>query len=202
MISQRLIWTALPKGRGGGFLQLSVMLSPRLFTDQSGSTPPLSTFPDFVDWPTTLGAIQFTVQLGSATPVAATVVTPAALAPSSSRWTALFAPTAFVRPFVYTSYAGRKVRSYPAARVRNFLRDHVYAPVMHSYATNFPPRSALVAPPGAGNGLLQPIAFGLNNNTDTEDTAAAAIDAQLVSPNFAIPPGTLADPTHDFAQLH
>ena len=203
MISQRLIWTALPNGRGGGFLTLSVMLSPRLFTDQSGATPPLSSFPDFVDWPSTLASIHFSVQLGGGSPHPATIVTPGALAPSSSRWTALFAPTAFVRPFAYQSYAGRKVRSYPAARVRNFLRDGIYAPVMHAYATNFPPRSALVAPVGAGSGLLQPIAFGANgNNGDTEDTVAAEIDTQLVAPNFAIPPGTLADPTHDFVQLH
>ena len=52
-VSQLLVWTALPTGRSGDTLTLSVFLAPQLSATvpMGDSFAPLSLFPDFVDWP-------------------------------------------------------------------------------------------------------------------------------------------------------
>jgi hypothetical protein len=56
MQTQTITWTALPNGvttfRGITKLSLSVFVSPRLQTYKT--SPTLSLFPDFLDWPGTL----------------------------------------------------------------------------------------------------------------------------------------------------
>ena len=66
MREQTVIWTALPNGRSpSGALRLSVLVTPRLVTDEGGDSPSLSLFPDFLDWPSRVGAASFTLALGT-----------------------------------------------------------------------------------------------------------------------------------------
>src|ERR1019366_4934326 len=99
MRQQTLIWTSLPYGNpGGGYLELSVFLSPQLVTDEGNGNPTLSLFPDFVNWPTTIGPaggnpITFKATFGNGKTVPATVVdvsSPWTLNPG--RWAAVFDP--------------------------------------------------------------------------------------------------------------
>ena len=79
-----VIWTALPNGRNGNKLKLSVHVAPRLQTNEGLPAPTLDPqFKDFLDWPAQ--KITFDVFLGSVGPLAATVVTsPASVFASTS----------------------------------------------------------------------------------------------------------------------
>ena len=72
-VTEVILWAALPNGfTEDGDLALSVFVSPQLNATMSDhSNPLLSVFPDFVDWPTTIGtegtAIAFRVTFGTTT---------------------------------------------------------------------------------------------------------------------------------------
>src|SRR5262245_50263374 len=96
MPQQQIIWTALPNGRDGSTLSLSVVASPRLHLDDGG-TGTLQSFPDFLDWPAhlqqALSGFDLIVDGDEAHPIAATIVPgPANLPPASDLWKALFSP--------------------------------------------------------------------------------------------------------------
>jgi|GEM_PF-2839348 len=65
MRNQTIIWTALPNGvDSNGKLHLSVFVSPRLGTETGAPDEPevsLNLYPDFIDWPSTLGRIKFSI---------------------------------------------------------------------------------------------------------------------------------------------
>lgn len=143
MGAMTLIWTALPAGmrRGGEdewLARISVFLSPRL--QVNGDEAPLSAFPEFVDWPKTLGdletaGIEFLVHMHNGEGVAASVpARPAAVfednvTPDSRAWRGIFDETVRVTPFDApddTGLRGFAVQSYDARSVVEEIRD-VYA---------------------------------------------------------------------------
>ena len=62
MVTQTLIWTALPNGQSADRknLKVTVFVSPRLKTDGPASLP-LADFPAFADWPATLTKVKFLI---------------------------------------------------------------------------------------------------------------------------------------------
>ena len=135
--SQLLVWTALPNGMDDGrdqVLDLSVFLAPQLTATvpMGDAFAPLSLFPDFSDWPSTIssapeGPITFTVTFdgpGGVLTVPATDVTPA-IRPgvdAGAAWRAIFDPdTTQVEPFVFQDYSLRPVHSFPVNQIAAFV---------------------------------------------------------------------------------
>jgi hypothetical protein len=202
MRAQRLIWTALPNGfsADGLRLRLSVHVSPRLATDEALV---LSTFPDFVNWPAT--AISFKVHVGPQA-LDATVVSPAR---RTDLWQALFPTNTPVRSYVFPSYSGRRVKSYPAANVRAYLRDF-YLWALQNHPADFPSLTDLVGRPDLPGGppplpgRLDAIRFGLRpgpggTTIDTEQAVEDQIEAALTAQK-ALPAG-LPSPSTDLVQV-
>ncbi len=118
MKKQTVMWTALPSGISGERLRLSVLVSPRLQTNEGLPRPSLAQFPDFLDWPAR--AVSFSVAFdGGPTLPAVTVSAP----PSSAEWGALFGPSTYVRPYAFPPLHERSVRSFPAANVMAYIKE-------------------------------------------------------------------------------
>ncbi len=134
MVTQNLLWTALPNGTNGTTLSLSVFLAPQL---SAPINPPatfakLNQFPDFTNWPTTIagapsGPLTFSVNLVGSVNVTetATIVTPAP--PGSinvaSAWTKLFDPaTTSVNPFTVTDFSTYLLNSFPAQTIADYIQ--------------------------------------------------------------------------------
>jgi hypothetical protein len=198
MKQQRLVWTTLPRGLsadGKSFL-FSAFVSPRLLTDST--SPTLALFPDWTDWPATVRSMSFALVPTGSAPIPATVVS---AAPDSASWQRLFAGSARVESFVWQAYSGRRIWSYPAGKVRDYLVS-TYSTLISKHPTAPPANSALVGflssdveqpvPPG----LLGAVAFGQRYaplpgqgaSPDSEDQAAAEIETEL-NRSLAIAPG-------------
>ena len=101
MSVQTIMWTALPNGlsAAGDRLRLSVLVSPRLVTD-NGTDGTLAQFPSFLDWPAVVAGLRFAVQFqGGPTFEAAPVTQPPYPALDSAAWKALFHNDTFVRSY-------------------------------------------------------------------------------------------------------
>jgi len=184
--SQTVIWTALPNGRGAsaGTLNLSVFVMPRLQTDEGGATPRLSLFPDFTNWPTTIGAapsgpLSFTVTFGALPPVTATAA-PGSPVPSARHWAAIFDPaTTGVQPWQYFDLSDVPLRSFPARAVEGFLRD-AYTSIGRQHPTDFPSRGSLL------DGPFNPARPG---NLNRGQGTPKGLGSETLSPPRTVPPG-------------
>lgn len=163
MPQQQIIWTALPNGRDGTTLSLSVVASPRLHLDDGG-TGTLQSFPDFLDWPAhlqqALSGFDLIVDGDEAHPIAATIVPgPANLPPASDLWKALFSPATPVRsqqlqqfqqPIATYSVSGVAAQlqsGYTQLAASAPFRPADKATFKQSFATLTPP----TPPPGAAS---------------------------------------------------
>ncbi|MDL2339141.1 MAG: hypothetical protein QFE16_14980, partial [Pseudomonadota bacterium] len=72
MAQQKIIWTALPHGRETadgphrGAWRVSIVVSPRL-TPESPAERQLDSFPEWLDWPATIGRQKFALDIGGTT---------------------------------------------------------------------------------------------------------------------------------------
>jgi hypothetical protein len=128
---QRIQWIALPAGAvDEATVRLSVVVAPRLRTDEAATLAP---FADFLDWPARVHGASFSVEVGGAT-IPATVL---GEAPDSSLWTALFDAQTPLVPFVFDDYADRPFLSYSVGAVVGALRS-LYARVAGAAADDLP----------------------------------------------------------------
>jgi hypothetical protein len=187
VLSQRIMWTVLPfpeAAPGGPTVRFSVVVSPRLRTDEHLPRPTLQQFPDFVDWPAVLQHITWVVRLDGVTHTAQPVSTA-----RSQVWTEFFADRTFVRPETFADLTKEVVHSYPADHTTSFLLDR-YATVAATSPTEFPAVDWLHGPDGLGP---------ITPDPDALAAAAETVQAQLDT-DQAVPPGP-ADPPVDFYQL-
>lgn len=187
---QRVLFAALPNGpvtEEPGHFRLSVHISPQLANDGADTTLP--TFPDWVDWPATVNAIGWSVSFGAAPPVAAAV----ASAPArSDLWKALFAPiSTLVRSHTQPSFVNRKIRSYPARNVVEFLRKQ-YADVAVNSPDDFPHIDELMAPGAFGNLPMRVL---------TGSVEGAAVEQSLSTQKVFTNGPALLQEAKDFYQL-
>lgn len=122
-VQQKISFTALPHGVGSRGHQLSVLVSPRLFTNVAPKT--LAKWLDFVDWPHTVSGITWSVRFaGHPAPIPA-IRTGAA--PRSDLWQALFPSSSFVKPYKFDDqlkgFDKLPIISFPSAHVQSFLKD-------------------------------------------------------------------------------
>ncbi|SDF42931.1 hypothetical protein SAMN05216553_101598 [Lentzea fradiae] len=153
MTSQTITWTVLPNGIAAGLDKVffSVHVAPRLTTAPNASGT-LRDFPDWQDWPATVSAATFGLELtdlsgqgGSPLRVSATRVSK----PVSARWTALFALSSHVAGHALPKLAERRLRSYPTRHVRDFVHER-YGRFGARYAEEHPTLDALAAADGFG----------------------------------------------------
>lgn len=155
MITQLVTWVALPNGAtaDGAGRRLSLVVSPRLRTDESNTLAP---FVDFLDWPARLNDPTTTleIELTDGTSVPATLDGDP---PDSALWTTFFSAETPLRPFRFDDYADRPFVTFSVRGVANALRD-IYA------------RAAAASPNGlpriVGDRQVEPPVRGLLDLTD------------------------------------
>lgn len=129
-MKQQVMFTACPKERTADGLVLSVLISPKL--DPESDPQRLSTFPDFLDWPSK--TIRWQVAIGNAAPVAATVIS---APPQSTLWTGLFSANTLVRRPSHPDYTKHMWLSYPVGHVVDFIHN-LYQNIAASHPGDFP----------------------------------------------------------------
>ena len=129
-MQQQVMFTACPKGRTANGLALSVLISPKL--DPQTDPQLLSTFPDFLDWPSRV--IEWRVIVGNAAPVTAQVTS---APPQSSLWTGLFSANTLVRRPVHPDYTKHMWLSYPVGNVVDFIHN-LYQDIAANHPSDFP----------------------------------------------------------------
>lgn len=120
---QSLIWTVLPNGvtADGTGLRFSVLLSPRLVPQSAPAR--LSSFADFVDWPSTLARSTVTLTLGTVTlPLTAAHVDRTIGVPDSKVWTALLPGATRVESFKMNEHADTKILSFDAMAMHEVIQ--------------------------------------------------------------------------------
>jgi hypothetical protein len=201
MSTQNIMWTALPNGLtpAGDRLRLSVLVSPRLVS----TTGTLADFPEFLDWPATVGHLKFQVEFQGGPTASATPVTEPGNPPlDSATWKALFHATTPVNSYNFDDRSGLHVRSFPTKKVLSFLTD-----AYQTIAVQTPQRKPTLEQLGfanTGQGLVpfNQIAIysdeqaGLEENINRElnsvDPAGRKLNAV---------PSTFGTPKTDFLQL-
>ena len=190
MSTQNIMWTALPNGfnSAGDRLKLSVIVSPRLVTSP-GPVGILAQFPDFLDWPTTVGTLKFRVEvLGGPTVDAAADKTPL----DSVAWKALFnanGKPAVVRSYNFDDRSNVPVRSFPTKKVVGFLKN-LYQQAAIQFPRVKPTLPQLGLDPAGGPGLsLGQLAVTSQQEEQALNRQINALlsDAKAVPANFGTP---------------
>ena len=125
MEKQTIIWTTLPHRSSGPLgegtvLNLSVHVAPRLWSDDPNVTLlPLSQYPDFLDWPTTIGTATFEVEFAGGPTLTAV---PVNISLRSDLWQGLFKNSTDVRPYVFKDYRAVPVQTFPAAGLHEIVK--------------------------------------------------------------------------------
>jgi hypothetical protein len=188
MLKQTVVWTAVPNGVEAGKFSLVCLASPRLSSDGDPSSLTLGLFQDFKNWATTAGGVTFAVKFGPSPAVPATRVS---AAPNPALWSALFAPTTYVRPFTFSDHTANNIRSYPAAHVADAIAK-LYRDVATSSPTAYPHVNALL-------GDLLPGRIAMPQGRNDERHYLGVLDSRFSGGTKALPPGP-ADPLMDFLQ--
>lgn len=145
MPEQQILWTVLPRGADAEWLQLDVLVSPRLGVHAPpGSEFRLSDFPDFERWTRKIADhhLTFKVEFADGSRPDAEVTFPVSL--DHDAWDHLFRATTFVRPWTFrnTSLPKRQIHSYSVRFITAYLRD-LYTDIGRRFPTQPPPRSEL-----------------------------------------------------------
>ena len=194
MKTQKIIWTALPNGiTSEGKLRLSVLVSPRLETDEilpRRSTPLLRQFEDFLDWPPK--DLKFSVAFEDGASIRQL---PAMITNKSEPqlWQTLFKIDTPVDSYTFDDYSSRIVRSYPMSNIMSFIKTQ-YQRIAIKYPTTFGPFQELGNSSSFGQidmNINNPLLQGLEAKLNT-----------ILSQYGAVPPDSSPNTTTmDFLQL-
>jgi hypothetical protein len=158
MLKQTLVWTALPhRAQGpaapGATLRLSVLLSPRLWNDDTTvESMPLGGFPDFLDLPSTMQGAAFQVRFDGGLTLPATVASAARL--DSALWKSLFGAETRVVPFRFEDLTGSLVLSVSSTDLHGLIED-VYVRTF-ALGEDLPSNAVLIADPGLSS-IARPV---------------------------------------------
>jgi|GEM_PF-6409537 len=120
MVSESVDWILLPgAARSDGATSLALCVAPRLGVDDGDAARDLTLadFTRWVDWPSALAGLTFSVVLDGGEPIPATIVS----APSSALWAAAFGPHTPVRPFVHEHPELAPIATYDAMAIADDL---------------------------------------------------------------------------------
>ncbi len=194
MKNQTVMWTALPNGvegapgAEGAHLRLSVLVSPRLQTNEGMPRPTLSQFPDFLNWPAAIAQAQFSVQFGTGQTVAAQRVSVPPYPSPEDLWQSIFDANTYVKPYEFLDLSKRLIRSFPIRNVASRLKETyqqvaVESPVQMPHLT---PESLKLQ--GVRN-LFQDIALTPQRNTE--------ISQQMTTRMRTAPLKVVQNPSYD-----
>jgi hypothetical protein len=135
--TQRVIWTALPRGREDGDVTLTALASPRLASNVA-PVERLEAWPDFETWADTVDRAEFIVHFGGHAVVAERVSRP-----DRAVWAALFPADTTVRSHAFEDRRGTTILSYPVTSVHDAVTS-VYADVGSAAQDDFPDKRDLL----------------------------------------------------------
>ena len=159
-MKETIIWTVLPNGVRNGVLKLSVFIAPRL--EPMGSAPDLDSFPHFHDWPATLAGISFEAVFEPTQGPTKQLFADRdgmSVKADSGFWKQLFPLSTPVQDHSFVDLSARKIHSYPALNVLEFIEQQ-YRKFAAGSPTEHPPVDVL-ANPQTGFGRLDFRAAGL-----------------------------------------
>ena len=152
---QTVIWTALPNGTSPeGKLRLSVLVSPRLETDEiitGRPSPILRQFEDFIDWPSIDLKFSIAFDDGGIVRHLPAMITSKR---DSNIWRAMFKIDMPVDSYTFDDYSSRIVRSYPAVNIMAFIEKE-YQRIAITNPTKFSPYHELTRQQGDSFAQLQ-----------------------------------------------
>jgi hypothetical protein len=184
---QTIVWTALPKSSSATSVRLSVLVSPRLQSDQP---PPqgadhavlrLDEFADFLDWPATLAQIGFSVRFDDGPPLPARVLPPPQSPAPSALWKSLFNAGTDVIPHEFDDLTGAIIHSPPHKALDEIIKQ--------TYV-------AVLTEPGLGQGVHKPPHDALAKQPPFSDIAPGAPGTEGTGGTVVVtdPPGTTTPP--------
>ncbi|MGB9906118.1 MAG: hypothetical protein ACPLRR_01875 [Candidatus Saccharicenans sp.] len=156
MAKSTVMWTLCPNGIKDGKLRFSAAVSIRLEEGSGGKTPSLYLFPEILNWPDTVKAINFGVTYDkkkSAEPIAARRISPD---PEMELWQAIFKPEAPVFNFKMADLSKNLVVSYPVKNVLTFVAS-TYLNVASESPEEPPPMEKVFHTDGLAQIRLKPI---------------------------------------------
>lgn len=168
--SESFLVTGLPAGINGDELLLDVLVSPRLGSDGTGKAA-LSNWPDVEDWPDARPTWTVTIKQGTQT----VTIDASELIPDggydADAWAALFPSDQLQKPYKPVDQSDVPILSYPAAAVRDAVRD-LHVATLKNSRNEFP----LVTD------LRNDDVFGCLMEAADPATEAAVLDQQLEGP--------------------
>lgn len=141
MPTQKITWTALPKGVHDGVLKLSVCVSPRL--DPGAPSGVLGSFPDFWKpagghWPGLVANRTFELEFRTGGGTKTAKGKPGwASPPDPKLWEAMFKATTPVKPFEFRDMSARFIHSYSVRTVVEYVKG-IYTAAAETTPMQFP----------------------------------------------------------------
>lgn len=153
MATQSILWTPLPNGYDrDGNLRLSILASPRL--DAKTSPKALSSFRDFVDWPTTLANSLITVNYGNDhVNIAGSDISGENRIddtyglPDSAIWKKMLPDSTFVKGFAFEDRTTNHVLSYSTTGIAA-ITQNLYTQLAANAGEDLPEIQTLLNDPG------------------------------------------------------
>ncbi len=143
MITQQVVWTLLPNGVNAATkrAKASVLVSPRLTLPNTVSSPDLSQFPNWLDWPAIIRNANFEILVNGGA-VKADIVSN----PDTGIWNAIFPSDTFVKPWVFDEgrLRDKVILSYPVAAIAAII-ENLYGELGVSAQIGLPDRRGLAA---------------------------------------------------------
>lgn len=183
-MTTELVWTALPNGRDGDRLHLSVHVSPRL---TPASTTTLADFPALASWPP--ADLSVRVVFPGLDPFRGSIVSE----PDPALWAKLFPSTSTVRAHEFHDYSALPIHTYPITKILAFLQDQ-YTNAALTSPEFFPAIDDLLA------GGFEDLRFSGRQGKHRWDDAMRRLRERL-DRSGVVDTTAASDTTFDFVQL-
>lgn len=205
MAKSTVMWTFLPNGIKDGKLRFSTAVSIRLEDEKGGKTPSLCLFPEILNWPETVKALNFGVLYDKRKSTTPLEVKRISLDPELELWQAIFKPESPVFNFKMADLSKNLVVSYPVRNVLTFVAAQ-YLNVAAESPEELPPIEKVFHSDGLAQIRLKPITDMRFARTvqlrTTQQVMAQAVRREAESQKIkAVQVSPLPQPPKDFFLL-
>ncbi|MDD8020540.1 MAG: hypothetical protein PHU81_05050 [Acidobacteriota bacterium] len=156
MPKSTIMWTVCPNGIKDGKLQFSAAVSIRLEDESSGRTPRLSLFPDIMNWPETVRALNFQIIYDNQKGRKPLGVRRVSADPEQELWQAIFKLESPVFSYKMADLSNNLVVSFPVKNVMTFVASE-YMNVVAESPEEPPPIEKVFHTDGLAQIRLKPI---------------------------------------------
>lgn len=205
MAKSTVMWTLCPNGIKDGKLRFSAAVSIRLEDGSGGKAPSLNLFPEILNWPETVRAINFGVTYDKRKTPAPVEIKRISPDPDPELWQAIFKPEAPVFNFKMADLSKNLVVSYPVKNVMTFVAS-TYLNVAAESPEEPPPMEKVFHTDGLAQIRLKPITDARLARTvqlrTTQQVMAQSVRREAESQKFrAVQVTPLPQPPKDFFLL-